>query len=135
MAVMVRHMSSCPECRKFADAQAHVWSALDAWNAEPVSLDFDRELYARISAEERATFWARLIGDGLSWKPALSFAAACATVVMLFVLNIPDARTPAVLEPGVTQVEALEPEQIERSVEDLEMLRQFSTPGQINQAI
>jgi hypothetical protein len=133
MAAMTRHMSACPECRKFAEAQEQVWSALDAWDAAPVSSDFDEKLYARISSYDRRKFWSRVFGEGFSWKPALSFGAALTTVAVAVVLNVPDrhqiAPSPAVLQPAA-QVETLEPEQIERSIEDFEMLRQFSTPAQ-----
>lgn len=128
MAAMKRHMSSCPECRRFTEAQEAVWSALDAWDAEPVSRDFDATLYVRISADQRRDFWSRVFGDRLGWKPALSLVAACATLVVAVALNSPDRREPPAAVQPVALVEALEPEQIERSLEDLEMLRQFSTP-------
>jgi hypothetical protein len=59
----------------------------------------------------------------------LPLAAACAVIAVAFVLNTPqEASRPSA---GETQfgVESLEPEQIERAAEDVEMLRLFSTPG------
>src|ERR1035441_8533117 len=51
------HLESCTRCREFARSQKMVWQALEAWEAEPVSMDFDRRLFARI---ERApvSWWA-----------------------------------------------------------------------------
>ena len=46
-------MEICPACREFAAAQRVMWSALDTWEAAPVSQDFDRRLYQRISGSFR----------------------------------------------------------------------------------
>lgn len=132
MAAMRRHMTACPECRGFAEAQEQVWSALDAWDAEPVSRSFDQKLYARISADDRRKFWTRVLGDRFAWKPALSFGAACATLALVVLFRGSDGQ-PNPHRPAVqptARVEALEVEQIDRSIEDLEMLRQFSTAAQ-----
>lgn len=132
-AQLQRHMSNCPECGRFAAGQAAVWAALDEWESVPASADFDQRLYQRISAQERRRFWTRVFGEGLSWKPALSFGAACATIAVMFVLNGPERRSSEPVSPPVQPVsivESLEPDQIERSIEDFEMLRQFSTPVQ-----
>ena len=47
-AILEEHIKICPACREFAEGQQSVWKALDAWEAAPVSPDFDRRLYARI---------------------------------------------------------------------------------------
>lgn len=133
-AELSRHMAQCPECRQFAEAQESVWKALDAWDAQPVSDTFDQRLYARISAEERRGFWSRLLGDRVHWKPAVSFAAACATVALAILINVPGSSPVPAPQTDTPFVQALEPEQIDRSIEDFEMLRQFSSPGQ-NQAL
>jgi hypothetical protein len=126
-SILVQHMAVCADCRRVAEAQQQVWSALDAWEPVPVSEDFDERLYARISSEERRSFWSRILGERLTWKPALSLAGACATLALAVLLNVPDPA-PAPL-PETTRIESLEPEQIERAVEDMDMLRQFSTSG------
>src|ERR1051325_5022425 len=60
--VLERHMAVCPACREFQKGQEIVWNALDAWEAMPVSVDFDRRLYRRIEEEEaRASWWSRLM--------------------------------------------------------------------------
>ena len=47
-AALERHIAVCGACRKFASGQRAVWQALDAWEAAPVSADFDSRLYRRI---------------------------------------------------------------------------------------
>jgi hypothetical protein len=123
-----RHMALCSECREFAAGVETVWSALDAWAAEPIAGDFDSRLLARISEDDRRKFWPRILGVRFSWK--LSIGAACATAAVIFVISSRSSRQSSAAQPHnapVSQTESLEPEQIERSVEDLEMLRQFST--------
>ena len=127
-SILVQHIAACPECRQVAEAQEQVWSALDAWEPMRVSDNFDERLYARITEEERRTFWQRVLGERLSWRPALSLAGACATLAFAVLINVP-SPTPEPL-PETTRIEALETEQIERAVEDMEMLRQFSMASQ-----
>jgi hypothetical protein len=136
--VLASHMAVCPECTRFGDAQNQVWQALDAWDAMPVSDDFDERLYARIDAEGRRSFWSRLLGDRFAWRPAVSIAGALATVVLGVVLVTPPSR---VEQPAVTNSDAvrtdLDAEQVERTLEDIEMLRQLGagTSGGSSQAL
>jgi hypothetical protein len=62
----------------------------------------------------------------------LPFGAACAALAIALVMNVDEDRRSIAPQQNIAPIEALEPEQIDRSVEDLEMLRQFSTPAQIN---
>jgi hypothetical protein len=138
MAAMRTHLAECTDCSRFAQSQETLWSALDDWDAEPISPSFDRKLAAHIAAAERRRFWTRIFGDSLGWKPALSFGAACATLAFVLMLYVPDQRqmpdqrpsAPLPATPRTAPAETLEPEQIERSLEDLEMLHQFSMPAQ-----
>jgi anti-sigma factor RsiW len=57
--MLERHMVHCSECREMAAAQAEIWSAMDAFDAEPVSAGFDRKLYARIAEMEKVPAWFR----------------------------------------------------------------------------
>ena len=50
VAILERHIALCGACREFANSQRAVWDALDAWEAAPVSPDFDSRLYRRIEA-------------------------------------------------------------------------------------
>jgi hypothetical protein len=124
--VLARHMASCPECARFADEQSQVWNALDEFEATPVSEDFDARLYARIDAEAKRGFWTRVLGDRFAWKPAVSFAGALATAAVAVVLAVPPNRAdqPSVTSPDAARAE-LDAEQVERTLEDLDMLRQL----------
>ncbi len=121
-AVLERHMEDCAACRAFGEAQRAVWSALDAWEAMAVSEDFNRRLYRRIDQEERASFWLRWVRPwlGLRWRPALSLAAASAAVVAAFLVQAPQSA------PRPTETEIVDAEQVERALDDLDMLRQLN---------
>ena len=126
-AAFVRHMASCSKCREMAAAQQAVWSALDTWVPEPVSSNFDEQLYQRIVAEERGTWWQRLLQANWSWRPAMPVAAACAVMVAAFLIQRP-ASPPAPQSQSQPQVRI---EQVERALDDIEMLKQLgveSTP-------
>ena len=123
-AALERHMENCEACGRFASAQRLVWSALDTWESIPPSDDFDRKLYQRIERHERSGWWRRI-----GWKPAMPFAAAGVTVVAAMLLYTPATR-PVVPMRETSRIETLEPEQVERTLEDLEMLKQLSVaPG------
>ena len=51
--ILEKHMAICPACREFAAQQRAVWEALDGWEAEPVSADFDRRLYRHGKRQEQ----------------------------------------------------------------------------------
>jgi hypothetical protein len=59
--IFEKHMEVCNACRAFAESQMAVWDALDAFEAMPVSADFDRKLMARIEREE-SSLWRRVSG-------------------------------------------------------------------------
>ncbi|MBI1895190.1 MAG: hypothetical protein HYZ57_19780 [Acidobacteria bacterium] len=116
-----RHIQSCGECRSFAAAQRLVWDALDAWEEAPVSSSFDTRLYARIREYENTPWWRQLALRRLFWKPLMPLAAACVAGLVLLV-NIDSPRDQAPLPA----VEAVDLDQVERTMDDLEMLRQLS---------
>jgi len=125
-----RHMAGCAECHRLAEAQIAVWGAMDAWNEVPVSPDFNRRLYARIEQEELRQNvlgkWARTIAarwSPFSWRPALPVAAVCATVLTAFLIQSPD-RALVRNEPEV-KVESINAEQVERALDDMDMLKQL----------
>lgn len=126
-AMLEKHMESCADCREMARAQSQVWSAMDLFDAEPVSIDFDRKLYARIAEMDRVPAWERFwtpvreyLQGQPGWKPVLSVAAASA--VFFVVIAVQNGG-----EPQVTEVPAavIDVEQAERALEDIEMLRLF----------
>ena len=106
-------------------SQKAVWDALDQWEAEPVSADFDRRLYEKI--EQRGTgIWARLTGWtlGINMRPAFTLGAACATVLFALVLRGPMVNVSETTDPA-TRIEASEIEQAEQALEDMDILNKL----------
>jgi len=131
-AIFERHMLQCAECARFATSQRQLWKALDSWEAASLSDDFDQRLYARIDADAQRPLWQwlwqRLFSDVWGWKPAA--AAAMVTLALGAFLFVPQrtetpTQTPSRMEAG-THSDTIEPEQVERALEDLEMLRQLN---------
>jgi len=114
-----QHMALCSACRQVADAQRHVWSALDAWTPVPVSSDFDQKLFRRIAEEEQGAWWRRLLGANWSWRPAMPVAAACAALIAVVLLKSPWSQpaTEMHVQPN------LQIEQVQHALDDLEMLK------------
>lgn len=128
-----RHMAVCPACREFQKGQETVWNALDAWEAMPVSADFDRRLYRRIEEEEaRASWWSRLMRPfrPMFAPPRMSrgvpaMAAICLLVAVGVILERPGSvAVPEDITADV-RMESIQPDQVERTLDDMEMLRQF----------
>jgi len=121
------HLQSCSRCREFVSAQRAVWEAMDGWEAPAVSADFDRRLYARM--EREVSWWQRMrgrIGLLLVYR-ALPVTAVAALVVVGVLLERPSPlRAP--LQPATTtaQVEGLQPEQVVRALDEMEVLDQFN---------
>jgi anti-sigma factor RsiW len=128
-----RHLAVCTACRKFQREQQTVWAALDAWQAVPVSQDFDRRLYSRIEEEQvHASWWSRLTRpfQPLSGPAFISrgvpLAAAAGLLVLAGVILVRpnEVAVPEDLTSGV-RMESVQPEQVERTLDDMEMLRQL----------
>ncbi|MCX6621385.1 MAG: hypothetical protein NTY38_09945 [Acidobacteria bacterium] len=117
------------EGRQDCGAQGAVWTALDAWEAPPVSADFNRRLYARIETEAQAGWWQRLFAprNGFRWRQTCSLATACMVLVAVLLFNSPVAP-PARPQP---KTESVDIEQVERSLEDMEMLQQLNPVAKV----
>ncbi len=130
-AILERHMESCPDCRAFGDEQRAVWAALDRWDAQPVSTVFDRRLYQRIEAEEHRGWWDRAVRPWLprDWRPAFPLAAASVLVAAVLLFRSPGP----VGFPEANQAEVLDMdlERVERTLDDLEMLRQLNLMARV----
>jgi hypothetical protein len=116
---IANHAAGCPGCGRFVREQAMVWKALDAWEPAPVSMDFNRRLWQRIDAAA-AVPWYRNFGE--IWKPAIPLTAAILVIAAGFLLDHPGARQPRV--PGVTVQEA---NQVEQTLDDIQLLDQLDT--------
>lgn len=124
-AVLESHMEMCPQCREFRDSQRALWEALDQWEARPISADFNRRLYRRIEEQDQLVWWERIFGAGrpMFLRPALPLAAtACLVLVAGFMIDNPGRM----VAPAGETPQAREVEQVERTLEDMEMLRQFN---------
>ena len=118
-----RHLEFCAECRDFASGQRMVWESLDAWDAAPVSLDFDRRLYRKIE-EQRVPRWWITVWEPLrsSLKPVTAVAAVFLAVAAIATVDPPRG----LLSSSATQTtETVEIEQVETALEDMEMLQQL----------
>jgi anti-sigma factor RsiW len=127
-AAIERHLSACPACRSLAAEQAALWNTLDIWEAPPVSSDFDRLLYRRIRDEVRLSWWERLSRPfrPMPLRQALPLGAtACLLVIAVFLVQQPDRLAP--VHPSGESVRA---DQVERTLDDLELLRQFDKANQ-----
>lgn len=121
-----RHLSACEGCRKLAVHQKAVWDAMDEWRPAAISEDFNSRLYQRIAEEESAPSWRRFFRMpwGSLLRPAVPVVAACAALMVAFVVK----------DPGVTQHSAgvlpqkISIEQVERALDDMDMLKQLSVP-------
>jgi anti-sigma factor RsiW len=131
-AILERHMEVCPACREFASGQRAVWQALEAWEAAPVTSDFDRRLYRRI---DREVSWWHLLMRPLRpvlVRQGLPIAAAACLLVMAGVLLERPAGVPrSAPQPQSAQVEAFEPDQVDHALDAMRMLGEFSNrmPG------
>ena len=126
-AKLEEHLKVCAACRAFAGAQDSVWKALDAWEAAPVSPDFDRRLYARI--EKEVSLWDLIVRPfrPLLVSRGLPIAAAAAVVLMAgFLLERPAGMTPASAPETSATVEAVGPEQAEQTLREMEMMRELN---------
>ncbi|PYT30192.1 MAG: hypothetical protein DMG58_14850 [Acidobacteria bacterium] len=128
--VLERHVEMCVQCAEFVLSQQGIWSALDDWQPAPVSADFNRRLYQRIDGGKPAP-WIRRIFRPLEtafWRPAVPVAAACLMIAAGLLLRTPQVKvTPT--EPQAR----VEPEQVERAVDDMMMLHELNVTSQSDQ--
>ncbi len=132
-AAFESHIADCPDCRRIAEEQKRVWSALDVLAAPEIPSNFDDKLYARIAAEERSPWWQSLLHPGFSFRlsAAAPVAAACAALAVMLVMRTPQPA-PAPVPPApatATMQQNLDPNQVEQTLDDLDMLRQLTSPA------
>ncbi len=122
---MQQHLAGCDACRSFVAAQGVVWRALDAWEAPAVSAGFDRQLYKRIEAATPYTWFERLVAP-LRPMPMRQILPLTATAGLLLMAGFL-VEHPAQQVPVAPRVDTVHATQVERTLDDLELLRQFST--------
>ena len=119
-ALLDRHVEACPACTRFVAEQRAVWDALGQWESPDLSTDFNRRLYQKIEAARPSSWLARWLQP--LWRPMVPVAAMCLLIAAGVMLH-----TPA---HPVSRAESVEPEQVERTLEDLQMLRELAvTPA------
>lgn len=125
-----RHVETCPDCARFVEGQRSVWSALGQWEPQAVSADFNRRLYQRIDRARPASWLDRLFRPLQPlWRPVVPLAAACLLMIAGVALHAPEAALHR--NSPQARIESIEPEQVERTLDDMQMLRELSlTPQQ-----
>jgi len=120
-----RHLAGCAACRSMAADQIAVWKALDAWEAPAVSPDFDRRLYRRIDQGVRLSWWERLTRPfrPMPLRQALPLTASAGLLLMAGLL----LQHPRPIAPVDRHSEVVRANQVERTLDDLDLLRQFGT--------
>lgn len=125
-AALEQHIGICPACREFAGNQRVAWEALDAWEAPPVSADFDGRLYRRI--EQEVSWWNLLTRPFRPMLVRQGLPVVAAALVMLVVGSL--LQRPGSVEPVAqtesAQLESVQPEQVEHALEAMQMLSDFS---------
>jgi anti-sigma factor RsiW len=123
-----RHLKECSRCDAVIASQAAVWRSLDEWKPEPVTAGFNRELWRRIDAEAAPSWWAGLH----FWKQVAPLAAVLALVVTGFVMDQHShapVRTPAAVTASTSEVD-----QLERALDDLQLLEAVDTASSVKPA-
>lgn len=113
------HLSACRACRELAVQQGTVWAALDELQPLQVSADFDRKLAQSVIEAEGLR--ERLFA-GPMWRLALSFAAACALVVLAFFLPDHDRASAG---PAQNHPQARIEQRVEHALDDMDLLNRI----------
>lgn len=118
-AAIERHLKTCTACSKVRDEQSALWQALDLWEPPPVSSGFDQRLYQRLETGRTQQAWYRRVLRELRWGPTLPVGATAALILAGVLLQVPGAK------PDLEPQAIIEVDQVESTLDDLEMLEQF----------
>lgn len=124
MAQINSHTLTCAACESLVLAQTTVWEAMDTWEPVAVSNDFNRSLWRKIDGLDSLP-WYQKLADSLrlgSWKPALSVTTALVLVATGFVFD----HRARLSELSPAMVAAADVEQVEQSLEDIQLLGQLN---------
>jgi anti-sigma factor RsiW len=135
-ALFEKHLQTCGECSEFVAGQKAAWEALDLFEPEAVSPTFDRRLYERIAKTSLWDRWAAYVTvpfrapaflrQGLPLMAAAALLTA-AVIVWERPTTAPAPR-PAALSAEAQSDQTLQPDQVQRALDDMEMLREFNHP-------
>jgi hypothetical protein len=127
-----QHISACAECTAFVAGQSEVWKTLDVWEAQPVSLDFNRRLWRQIDVAAAAPWYTKLAHSLRmgAWKQAVPLTAAVFLVATAFMMDHPTAvqvtpNSATGYGASLTNVSATEAEQLEQTLDDIQLMRQL----------
>lgn len=121
------HLATCDACSSVVTEQVAVWKALDEWEPPVISADFNRRLYGRIEEGLRRSWWQRLTSPlrEMPLRQALPLSATLGLLLMAgLILQHPDSLAPAPKPQG----KIVRAEQVEKTLDDLDLLRQFDSP-------
>jgi len=122
------HLENCAGCRDFVRAQRAICDALEAWEAPPVSADFDRRLSRRM--DHQVSWLDRMMQpfQAFGFRQLVPIAASAGVVLMAGLLLERTAVTPQAPQHDTAQMETLQPEQLELALDEMEALSQLSRP-------
>lgn len=126
-AAFERHLQVCQACSELAGRQRVAWSALDAWEVQPVAAaEFDRRLYERI--ENEVSWWDRVIRPfrPLLVRQGLPAAAAAGLLIFSAVWLQRPAGMPLPQTPASAQANVMTPDQSDHTLEEMELMREFN---------
>lgn len=127
-AAFESHLELCDRCRELAGAQKAVWRALDQLPPLQISSDFDQNVFARI-ARDQSPWWRQVGWFSWSWRPVLPVAAACAALVVAFLLKTSVQTAPSPHNQSQVQIE-----QVKHALDDIDMLSQLGFESVANNA-
>jgi anti-sigma factor RsiW len=122
-----RHVAQCDQCHRMVESQRMVWAALDEWRPEEITDSFNARLADRLAAEQRAPWWKSLTAPVSAWwKPAMPLAAAaCMLLVAVGLWKAGPSAQDFEKKAAVHFSGQQDPQQLEDTLSDLEMLRQL----------
>jgi anti-sigma factor RsiW len=131
-ALFEKHLEACAACSEFVAGQKSVWETLDLFEPAPVSAAFERRLYERIA---QTSWWDRLVASisvpfrapGFLRQGLPLMAAAALLMAAAIVWERPSpAPGPVEFSAEVQPDQTLQPDQVQRALDDMEMLREFN---------
>lgn len=125
------HLAVCAPCRWVVSAQKGVWDALGAWEVPEASPGFDAAVLRRIAMEKESVRGRRWLGwVGRHWKAAAAVGVAAIVLVVGVWFRLAGvAPSPAGTEQVHAPAAQAEAAELERDLEDLEMLRAVGSPA------